>query len=61
LLFYLLWLIGWYFSQVTTLGIQHVDGANDTNGTPSFLEQMGGHRFPQELSREHNVGVGKEG
>jgi hypothetical protein len=43
---------------VTTLGIQHADGANATNGTTSFLEQVVGHRFPQELSREHNVGAG---
>jgi hypothetical protein len=44
---------------VTTLGIQHADGANATNGTPSFLEQVRGHRFPQELSREYNVCAGE--
>jgi hypothetical protein len=59
LLFYLLWLADCHFSQVKTLDIQHADGANATNGTPSFLEQVGVHRFPQELSREHNVGAGE--
>jgi hypothetical protein len=59
LLFYLLLQAGWHFSQVTTLGIQHADVANATNGTTSFLEQVGGHRFPQELSRENNVGAGE--
>jgi hypothetical protein len=46
---------GWHFSQVTTLGIHHADGANATNGTPSFLEQI----ILQELSREQNVGAGE--
>jgi hypothetical protein len=44
---------------VTSLGIQHADGTNATNGISSFLEQVGRTRFPQELSREHNVGAGE--
>jgi hypothetical protein len=31
---------------VTTLGIQHADGANATNGTTSFLEHEGGIDSP---------------
>jgi hypothetical protein len=55
LLFYLLWLAGWHFSQVTTLGIQHADGLNVTKWDTFLLAaDGGGHRFPQELSREHN-------
>jgi hypothetical protein len=44
-LFYLLWLSGWHFLQVTTQGIQHADGANANNGACGW-SSGGGHRFP---------------
>jgi hypothetical protein len=43
---------------VTTIAIQHADGANATNRTTFFLEHEGGIDFPQELSRQHHVGAG---
>jgi hypothetical protein len=60
-LFYLLWLAGWHFSQVTTLGIQHADGKNATNGTPSFLQQVGADiDFPRNYPESTMWVLGKE-